>query len=199
MSILGLVLIIAVGALGAGYALWDAPILTYGTVNTGITAGSFGWVKSNDPPIFIEPGSPDPSTKGSWALVLGIPEWTGSRYEEDVAYTYASGSGTKTLTITLNNIYASYRGSIGVTIANTGTIPVKVKTVDVSVTGPAEDPEGTYLDISFSDALVEGLHWQIDQGDSALGAIYFHPTNSELDGSSYTVVVTIDLVQWGLI
>ncbi len=178
-----------------GYGIWSDTLTVSGTVETGWFAAEFNQAVPNDPP-----GSLDPDVPGSWSLdAFGVPQWSGTTYEENTASTDVIGTGTDTLTITLSNAYPSYWSSVGVTIKNIGTIPMKVETVGISVFSE-QDPGGANLNIIYTGALVEATHQQIEPagqpGDEVLGDIHFHPVVPAPEGSNYTVTITVTVAQW---
>ena len=191
MGFICLAIVLSMGMLGVGYSLWSKQLLVSGEVNTGSFGGRFSQAVSNDPGTLD-----DPISQGSWSLVLDVPEWDGTRDDHHTATTVVSGQGTKQLTVTLSDVYVSYRGSVGVTIENSGSIPLKVKTVDVEVSGSPGDPDGDYLNIILAGALVESNHVQIESNEEVLGSAYFHPFGSAPVGNSYTVTITITVVIW---
>jgi hypothetical protein len=190
--------IIVLGGIGAGYALWENNLSVLGQVETGIASAQFEQVVSNDPsPGGGDPGgSPDPAEHGTWSLVIGVPVWDGTTYAQNDGATDASGAGTSILTVNMSNVYQCYYGSAGVTIKNTGTIPVIVSTVNTIVAGPVTDPDGDLLDIVFTGALVEATHMQIDAGDEVLGSVDLHCFNPDPDGTNYTVFITVTFIEW---
>jgi hypothetical protein len=127
---------------------------------------------------------------------LGVPDWDGNTYAQNEGATSVSGAGTQILTINMSNVYQCYYGSAGVTIKNTGTVPVVVNTVNTVIAGPVTDPNGDLLDIVFTGALVEATHMQIDEGVEVLGSVDLHCFNPDPDGTNYTVFITVTFIQW---
>ena len=109
-----------------------------------------------------------------------------------------SGTGTKTLTISMNSTYVGYWSSIGCTLKNTGSIPLKVETVTYTVTPPS-GRNASDITVSFSDALVEASHAQIDAGGENLGAIYVQWNAVPTTSSTYGLAVTITTSQWNMV
>lgn len=190
VGIVCVVLVVALGVMGTAYSYWADVLDIPATVKSGKISGEFNQAESNDPA-----GSLDPDVPGIWSLDSGVPVWSGTTYGQDQASTTVTSVGTDTVTATLSNVYFCYWGSVGVTILNTGTIPVKVDTVTISATSPA-DPNGDKLEIFRTGALLEASHVQIEPGDEALGSAHFHMFDPALNGTSYTVIITITVVRW---
>ena len=196
IGLLCLALVLALGALGVGFAAWSETLIINGTVNTGTVDAKFTKAVSNDAGTQL-----DPDVQGTWALDgAGDLVWTGTRYDKDVASTSVSGEGTKTLTITIDNAYPCYWGSVGFTIDNMGTIPLKVDTVVIEKTGPAGDPDANGLTVVPTGALIDTLHTLIepmgDPGDEVVGDIHFHLDDTAVENAIYEVTVTITVTQW---
>ena len=129
IGLISLALVMALGMLGAVYAMWSEELTIEGTVTTGTvdvefsqysndagphgTAGAGGFFTGNfDPEV---PGTWDPATQ----------TWCGDRADKNVGSTDCALT-PDTLTITVDNAYPCYFGSILYDIHNVGTIPVKV-------------------------------------------------------------------------
>ncbi len=154
IGILALVLVVTLGAVGVGYAMWSDTL----TVQTNIATGSVDVVienqKSNDPPPhgnpidggWFEPSldpadSHQPIGPGFWTLGdFSDPatwEYHGTRYEKNVASTDCEIVGD-TITITIDNGYPSYGPDVLFDVLAQGTVPVKLLSAKlVSVTTPA--------------------------------------------------------------
>jgi hypothetical protein len=153
IGILAMCLVLALGAIGVGFAKWSETLEIDGIIETG-------WVDvqlsqcTNDPgPTGLEigdiyAGSLDPSEAGMWVELT--PEtcdsiWDGERYDKNVASTNCVltqedrpgpfgdkiNTGPNTITVTIENGYPSYWGNLLFDIENIGTIPVKVARVQV--------------------------------------------------------------------
>lgn len=108
MGLLFLALVIALGGIGVGYAMWDKTLFIDGTVNTGEVNAEFTAASGND--TGIDPG-----------------------YDKDVANctVVIDAKDSQKLHITINNGYPCYTCVITYTITNTGTIPVMVQALTV--------------------------------------------------------------------
>jgi len=102
--ILCLALVLVLGTMGVGYAMWDKTLFIDGTVNTGEVNAIFTTASCDD--TGIDPG-----------------------HDKDVGSCTVTGAGTQTLTITITNGYPCYECTVNFTVDNTRTIPVKVQTL----------------------------------------------------------------------
>jgi len=138
VGLLILALVVALGALGAGYAAWSESLTVTGTVTAGNLDVDFA-VASNDPT-----GTNDPKT-GSWNT--NSIEWNSTdRWGYDAASTdvtlnptsdeNADAVTSNTLTITVTDVYPGYKSSVALAVTNNGTIPVKVSTGTITDTTP---------------------------------------------------------------
>jgi hypothetical protein len=138
VGLLILALVVALGALGAGYAAWSESITVTGTVSAGNLDVDFA-VASND-----AGNAQDPREGGSWD---GISWTEGIRWDYDAASTdvtlnptsdeNADAVTSNTLTITVTDVYPGYKSSVALAVTNNGTIPVKVSTGTITDTTPA--------------------------------------------------------------
>jgi hypothetical protein len=155
------VLMIALMALGFAYGLWSKTLYINGTVNTGSVNAEFANVVCSD--TGVDPG-----------------------YDKDVASCNVGLSDDKqTMTVTISNAYPCYSCKIRYDVVNTGTIPVKIKSI--TVTNPSE-VSVTVTGIKVGD--------QIDCGASEAGDLEIHVEQDAEQGATYTFSVTIYLVQW---
>lgn len=99
-----LVLVIALGSLGAGYAYWSQSLTVTGTVNAGNLAATIVGTGSND------------SLGANMGASIVVTPGT------------ATPIGSANCSATINNIYPGYTGTATMTITNTGSLPIKVVT-----------------------------------------------------------------------
>lgn len=177
-------LVLALGMLGVGFAMWSDTVTINGTVNTGSVSVTLSQV-SNDPPPngYVDPttlftGSLDPSAAGAWTAPS---TWVGARANKNVGSTdCALSTDLKTINITLDNGYPGYNGSILIDVDNTGTIPVKL--VGFTLTGLSQN--GTVV----SSFILNGAAWN---GLMTLGSVYYADQTGEL-GEFETIPGTHD-------
>jgi len=124
IGLLSLALVLALGALGVGYAMWSDTLQIVGDVNTGEVSVIFDSQYDNDVNAL------DPMEAGSWN-VSGEVKWTGARYTKDIAST-TSTFEDKSAKIIVTNGYPCYWGSSIWDVLNDGTIPVKLHSVTLT-------------------------------------------------------------------
>jgi len=129
-------LVIALGIGGIGYAMWSEDLTVDGTVYTGEVAVEFSQYSNDAPPHGPDgsasagqewkTGNLDPEVPGTWTP--STKTWAGDKSDKNVASTDCSlnDPDNDVLTITVDNGYPCYFGSILYDISNVGTIPVKV-------------------------------------------------------------------------
>lgn len=162
-GILFMVLVGMLAAIGTGYALWSKTLNIQGSVQTGEVDADFDAATTNDPVGTIDPG-----------------------YDKDVASCEVSGVGTQTLTVTILNGYPSYTCAVDFLVTNTGTVPVKVQSFDITGVPPE-------LDVTLTDLPVGT---QIDPGIEAHGDVHIHVNQTAAELANYTFSAEIELVQW---
>ena len=164
-ALLCLAIVLALGALGVGYAAWTDTIYIDGTVNTGslcleIEDNSWGEVSGNCPPTQFA-ADPDQNWSG-WVPQVGqvsCPD--GYKFEEkfcvdkDVAYMtfneIEDGDGNVVeLEVTIHDAYPHYLGRITFEVCNCGTIPLKIKTPVIT--------QSNFLLIEYRDNIGTQLH-----------------------------------------
>ncbi|RLG59574.1 hypothetical protein DRN86_04055 [Candidatus Geothermarchaeota archaeon] len=199
---------------GVTFALWSKTLTIQGTVNTGTVDADFDYAISNDPPDTV---SNDPEECGSWDFYVDSMKWTGGRYSKDVASCSVSGVGTQTLVITIENAYPCYYASVAFNITNTGTVPVKVKSLKlVKINGTAVDGVDLtncttyYIDVEnlknetspfpeadFSIHLSElAIGQQIDPDKELPGDLCIHLEQGATQDSTYSFEIEIVVAQW---
>jgi len=161
IGIVFLVLVLALATLGIGYAMWDKTLDIVGTVDTGEVDAEFTTATCAE----------DPEAE-----------------DKDVGSCSVDGAGTQMLTITVDNGYPCYGCTVDYTITNTGTIPVKVQSMDIT------NPNTDAVTVRWTPDLAVGD--QIEPGGSAAGDIYIHVLQDAAELASYSFSAEILLVQW---
>jgi len=101
------------------------------------------------------------------------------------------GSNELELTVTCAEVGVTY--SCGFEITNTGTIPVRIQSIDI-----LDVPEGVVVSV---DGLVEVGH-QIEPGGASVGIVqvslpaYTPPEVNPSEGETFTFTVTFEFVPW---
>jgi hypothetical protein len=135
-GLLCLALVLALGALGVGYAAWTDTIFISGSVNTGEVCIEFTcpWSQTDPALSYLVTGYEPaiPSVMGQdWNATQEGPHFNQGVYQttKNVGWTVVDCSGTppvKTATLSFYNVYPCYFNHIGLGIINCGTIPVKL-------------------------------------------------------------------------
>ena len=133
IGLLCLALVLALGSLGIGYAMWSETLTVTGYVGTGWVDVNFHSQYDNDI------NSNDPMEAGSWSgFVAGTPVWSGARGNKNVASTTSSftwaikpSTDGNFATLTIANGYPCYWGSVVWDVQNDGSIPVKLHSVNL--------------------------------------------------------------------
>lgn len=188
IGLLILALVVALGGLGAGYAMWSDEINIEGRVGTAEVC--LTWDPRTTPGLDngVDPRFPE------------APDYV--RYwNKDVASTTVSGYGTDTLTITINNAYPGYYNDIELEYTNCGTIPVRLHdfvivpdgfTIDPDIDWRNADGDGEiHLETSCNK---EGVQLHPEQRDSCSFIILV--TQDAIQDHTYTFTVTLEGVQW---
>jgi len=114
IGLIVLVVVLALGALGAAYAQWSQALTVNGTVNTGFISASF------DPNVGGVPTDANPLT--TVAMARG---YTGA--------SDAKGTGLwDVLNVTVTNAYPGYSGQVEFYVDNNGTVPFTVGGVTIN-------------------------------------------------------------------
>ena len=117
--------------MGVGYGAWSQTLNINSPVGTGSYNVLFQQAVTNDDGA--AGNILDPSSLGSWnwtSGTLNTTKWTtGTRSANNKAVTTVSGTGTDTLSINMLRTYVGYWSSVGCTIKNSGSIPVKINNV----------------------------------------------------------------------
>jgi predicted ribosomally synthesized peptide with SipW-like signal peptide len=185
--ILGLALMIA--AAGVVYAHWTDTLKVEATINTGDLAVLWTDVFTDDDGVGDcgeEIGDP-----AIWGGGIGDPadfstcDTPALRYDKNVASceVAAVGDGSDTFVLTINNAYPSYHCTIFSTFTNTGSVPVKVQSVETTI-----DPGGMVLgeDAYWHTEIGTGCGLQIDPGEEYTTVNHFHLMQYD-DGDPETV------------
>ena len=178
------VLIISLAVMAASYAYWTETLSVSGSVGTGTLDAKFAAAFTDDDET-VNNATLDADDDGKDPKECGPNP---ARYDYDVASSSANINTTDphTATITVSGSYPSYYTTAWFDIQNTGTIPVKIKSVnledvptELNVTKVA-DPTGTIL----------------EPGETAQLGICVHVTDAAEEGATYSFSVTVDVEQF---
>lgn len=174
IALLCLALVLALGALGVGYSMWDKTLTINGTVNTGEVNACFTTAVSNDPGTTIDPGKD--KHVGSTEVFCNDPGEEGNPFH----------ACQQNILVVVTNGYPCYESTVNFTVDNIGTIPVKVQSM--TITNP--NPEIT---VTWTGP---AIGTQIEPGQHAPGDIHVHVEQSAAELTPYTFSAEIYLVQW---
>jgi len=129
VGLLILVLVIALGALGVGYAKWSDTVTVSGTISTGSVS-----IGIKDAGVGDTGADPDfaPGVNSEGKNVASHVSTNGSQIGTTGWY--------ENITETISNAYPWYASSTTIEIMNLGTIPVKIDDVRMPTTS-FEDPD----------------------------------------------------------
>jgi predicted ribosomally synthesized peptide with SipW-like signal peptide len=135
IGLLMLALVIALGALGIGYAKWSDTVVVNGSINTGTVCFSF------EPGTFDEVGGCPDKNWTTWeeltsSHIVSCPPGYSffgihnvDKCVADVSITPnydANHINIESLTVTINNAYPFFLTDISFYLCNCGTIPIKI-------------------------------------------------------------------------
>lgn len=148
----------SLAALGVAYGLWAETLHIEGTVNTGTV--DLEWLVDESSCVDIE--------------------------DKDVgSVSLAPGPTPDVLAVTVHNAYPSYSLSCTLAYRNSGTIPVRVKTIITSY--PSNELWVSYWN---------GSVIQLEPGQEKTCTVYMHVKQEAEPGISYTFTMEIKHVQW---
>ncbi len=202
-------LVLALGTLGVGYALWSETLVIGGTVDTGEV--SVRWV--------VPFASQD--TDKDWTCDDGFGNIRGPG---DNPNAKAVGSTTvwivddHTVGVILDDVYPSYFNKITLSAENIGTIPVILAGAELTYSDPDPNNPGQFLTVPMPDqqlvyipgddqyggiSNVIEVMWgnntgaQIDPGDQIwTDSFSIHILQPAKQGSQYSFTITREAIQW---
>ncbi len=174
-----LIPMIVLSLVGASYALWSKTITLGGTVNTGTVDKIITQAFCSD--TGIDPG-----------------------YTKDVGSCTAEiGIGGDSATFIIDNAYPSYNIDVTIKEKNSGTIPVKINDILMTLSGPGGTTSVTCTSVPCSIVTSEmevyyddNFGVQIDPGVTVANSVNMHVVQGAVQGSSYALTVKERAVQW---
>ena len=184
-----LVLVIALAAVGVGYALWSETLTIQGTVQTGEVDVEFSQHPVEECVDVAGVGDCLPEVTDDWdksAAADCSVEWLGSEGEDP-----SLDNGANLLQVSVTGMYPSYHCKVNFDVTSTGNVPVHVWQPE-----PTGDiPEWVATDF---DCYEDGV--QLHQGGTTgICTIDIHFTNDtapEENSGPYTFGWTILATQW---
>ena len=190
LGIISLVLLAALGITGVAYGAWTDTLNINSTAQTGYLDVRFGQAVSNDA------ASVDPTGPGAWTFSGGDLSWTGPVAATNEASTSVTSLSNLTLHFNVNGAYPGYNSSVGCTIENLGTVPVKIESI-VPVITPPSGGSASDVSVSFSGALSTGA--MIGVGGSEAGAVYINWNSVPAQSATYLLTVYVTVSQWNAV
>ncbi len=210
VALLCLALVLALGALGVGYAAWTDTITIHGQVNTGSLCWKFASCSLLDHYQPSNYGGDYPTATPDYTCNPGFvlePE-VGYFWELDKNVAWGSqniSKDGKTLSVTLHNAYPCYFNSLSFYVLNCGTVPLKID--HIVINGQSFSGGVPYVQYDFNgdgkyDFEIQwGDNWgaQIDPGAASPEiSFWMHVLQpcpqSQLD--TLTFNITLVAVQW---
>jgi hypothetical protein len=228
LGIIALALIVALGALGVGYAHWSQTLYIHGTVNTGKYCVGFLKAGSDDPCVSecnpgvigpnpgpgegtIDPGSDPPKNVACANATVGVLK--DCCEEGKLAYEY--------LYILVCNAYPCYTANVSFTLKNCGTIPGDILALTITELNgtpvtPIELVSGVMTDVDIDDdgeTDMEVTYYpaadpQVDPCNTADYNLIMHFVDGIDDvtglpiglseDTTYTFKMELETVQWNL-
>ena len=193
LGTLFLVLVMALAMLGIGYALWSTTLTDEGVVNTGSFSADWFNVFTDDDGAVVDPTKDDGDT-GDCDIGAGScdPRQPGPN---PARYTKGVGACTSWIVDTedyqilhwqLDNTYPSYYCTVWGHIRNTGSIPMKIQSREL--TSDPEIESGFVSGVSCGD--------QIDASGLLPIGMWVHVKQEAQPESSYVGNSAYTLVQW---
>jgi len=133
IGLLLLALVIALGALGVGYAKWTDTVTISGTVNTGTLILGIKDLSTNDPKGTLDTlCAPEPNVPaGTERKDVGMFVSTNGAVKTGCEGYYAN------IIENMTNVYPGYYGESTIELKNCGTVPLKIE--DISLTAISGD------------------------------------------------------------
>ena len=217
-GILCLALVMALGALGVGYAAWTDTVFITGTVSTGEACVEFvPRLASSDP--CTNPANPGDPNWVSLDETAGPCFSGGLTYPiepKDVACTTVTKTADDTVEVVITNGYPCYAVEVTLHAENCGTVPMIAKAVVLTYT----DATGTEQSITLTDGgcyYIDGvtqyeypddwghvlqLMWvnntgtQREPGGIWEDSLLIHVLQPANQNDSYSFTITREYIQW---
>jgi hypothetical protein len=200
IGLLCLALVLALGSLGVGYAMWYQTVYIHGDVTTGnlqMCIEENTWL--------VKDGEVGADWNAITACDAGIPEVFPAPGGKDVGWTELNWNDCNSLDVVVHNAYPCYYNHIDIYVDNIGTIPTKqwkaVVTYD-SNTWTFYNSSYQCLDLDGVDGpdlwLRFGDSWGVQQEP---GGFYdlsfdFHVLQPAPQGATLEFTIAVTWVQW---
>jgi predicted ribosomally synthesized peptide with SipW-like signal peptide len=213
IGLIGLALLLALGALGVTFAGWTDTVTVNGTVGTGEVC--IEWFVDNNTDVCPHGTEGDNYYDGQLDWNLDVEEFTGNPdgypntylprrlTDKNVACTTVTGHGTDTLHITVDNAYPLYYNDIEIEWINCGTIPIKLQSFDLnplnftlaSAPWTPDANDALFIEVSTTAPGAQYEPWG-PRGDSHAHSLKFVVQQKALQNHAYEFEITVNVVQW---
>lgn len=202
VGLFSLALLVALAAMGFGFAHWGQTLFIGGHVETGTYLVGFETCSTNDPDCTTDPGYD--KDVGSTTCQLWDPKGChgGATVFEEMA-------------VFVDNAYPSYHVDVDYTIGNGGTIPAKVVRATLDAVSWGNNfrvglniplPKGSWVtldidqdgDDDVSLKFTGPADQQIDPCDTLEFDLHIHFEQGVEQDTLYTFFIKIDTIQWNL-
>lgn len=204
IGLICLALILALGSLGAAFAMWTDTITISGPVTTGeVCYGFIDWFVISDP---CDPPTGDATCDPGFGNRRPVPE------NKNVGCATATRIDQHTVEVILDTTYPCYFATVSLHTENCGTIPIKVGECVLtyyidSTPHTIALPDGEVVYIQGHDQYggisnvielmwVNGTGLQLDPGQEQEDSFHIHVLQPAKQSSSYTFTITRTGVQW---
>lgn len=167
-----MVVVLALGALGAGYAAWSQTLTINGAVAMGNLAAQFD--QDSLTAIYSDDDAAAAPDDGTGAIT----------------YDTQDANGNDEATITITNAYPGYAGTAVLTVINTGTIPIDVAIVEDTDTGDIFSEVGGITSLAVGATTDFTISIAIPTDDTTWG-------NDSMDGT-FTATYVITATQYNI-
>jgi hypothetical protein len=214
-GLLCLALVLALGALGVGYAAWTDTIFVTGSVSTGEACVEFVPAIGSEDPCPAAGPPPDGTSPDYTAVDHFIGGLLTPTNPKDVGCTTVTKTAPDTLTVVVSNAYPCYANEIKFHEQNCGTVPMIAKRAvltyknatgaDVSVTmvdggnyyipGITQypnDPWGNVIELQW----VNNSGTQREPGGIWEDSFLIHVLQPAKQDTSYSFSITREYIQW---
>jgi predicted ribosomally synthesized peptide with SipW-like signal peptide len=210
--LIALALVLALGSLGVGYAMWSDTVTVSGPVETGTVSWTFNQDFSTNDPL---PGGP-PYDSGSldWTITPGDFS-TIHRGNKNVGSANVSMIDPHNIEVKLFNTYPCYAVTVTVHAENTGSIPINIGTP--LLTYPDPNNPGQFITVPLPDSTVvyvpgndqyggvsnvlefwwvDNIGDQVEPGGEKETSFKIHVLQPAMQDSEYTFSISVTVEQW---
>lgn len=137
IGLISLALVLALASLGVGYAMWSDTVYIEQTVETGTVSIGFSKISTDEP--FGEFEDKD---------VGSIDGWLTGTIKGTVDYAGVPTDVYEKAEVLMENAYPCYQTAVFIDVANVGTIPVYISSMDISM-----------VEVDGSGIVIDTLTW----------------------------------------